>query len=173
MKLRKFINILLLLFIIWLVFFYTKPYIPFDMSEEIDKILVVKHKRKLYLLSGEKVIRTYRIALGHNPKGPKEYQGDMRTPEGQYIINDRNPNSKFYKNLSISYPNINDVEHAKSLGKDPGGQIKIHGLKNGYGWIGRFHLINNWTHGCIAVTNKEINEIYEIVNIGTLIEIVP
>ncbi|MBN1185035.1 MAG: L,D-transpeptidase family protein [Bacteroidales bacterium] len=143
------------------------------MTQKVDKVLVIKHKRKLYLLSGDKVVRTYRIVLGRNPKGHKEYEGDMRTPEGLYIINDRNPNSRFHKNLGISYPNEKDIEHAKEFGKSPGGQIKIHGLKNGLGWVGRFHLLRNWTFGCIAVTDKEVDEIYEMVEIGTPIEIRP
>ena len=143
------------------------------MKQKIDKIVIIKHKRKLYLLSGDDVVRTYRIALGHNPKGHKQYEGDIRTPEGNYIINAKNPNSNFYKNLGISYPNQNDIAYAQSIGKSPGGQIKIHGLKNGYGWIGRFHLFCNWTNGCIVVTNNEIDEIYEMVEIGTPIEILP
>ena len=173
MNFRRVLFLVLFLFIIGLLVFYIKPFIPFDMTQKVDKILIVKHKRKLYLLSEDKVVITYRISLGHQPKGHKEYEGDMHTPEGIYIINDKNPNSKFHKNLGISYPNKEDREHAKEIGKSPGGQIKIHGFKKGYGWLGRFHLLCNWTHGCIAVTNHEIDEIYDMVEVGTTIEIQP
>jgi len=125
------------------------------------------------LISNNEIVKTYKISLGKVPKGAKEFEGDKKTPEGLYIINDKNPNSKCHKNLGISYPNEQDIEHAKKMGKSPGGLIKIHGMLNGYGWLGRFHLFRDWTAGCIAVTDKEMDELYENVKIGTPIEIKP
>lgn len=139
----------------------------------IDTIVVEKGKRKLHAYSKGILMKTYRISIGRNPKGDKEFEGDRKTPEGLYYINDKNPNSGYYKNLGISYPNKDDVDHAKVLGKKPGGLIKIHGLKKGRGWIGRLHLLKDWTFGCIALTNTEIDELYAAVKIGTPIEIRP
>lgn len=139
----------------------------------IDKIVVEKSKRKMYLYANNQLIKTYKIALGKHPRGGKKYEGDKKTPEGLYIINSKNPKSEYYKNLGISYPNKKDKEDAKKDGKNPGGDIKIHGLKNGWGWIGQIHLLTDWTAGCIAVTNKNIDELYDIIKIGTPIEIKP
>jgi len=118
-------------------------------------------------------VKTYKISLGRSPKGAKEFEGDRKTPEGFYTINDKNPNSGWHKNLGISYPNQKDINHAKSLGKSPGGLIKIHGLPNDNNYIGRFHGLFDWTLGCIAMTDKEIDELYKHVEIGTTIEIRP
>lgn len=153
--------------------FYFKPFEPLDRSISIDKIIVTKHIRRLDLISNNQIVKSYKISLGQVPKGHKEYEGDKKTPEGLYFINDKNPNSGYHKNLGISYPNQNDIQHAKSIGKSPGGLIKIHGIPNGFGWIGRFHLLFDLSLGCIVLTNKEIDELYEIVKIGTPIEIKP
>lgn len=153
--------------------FYFKPFKPIDKSVSIDKIVITKHKRRLDLISNNRIIKSYKISLGRVPKGQKEYEGDKKTPEGLYFINDKNPNSGYHKNLGISYPNHQDIAHAKSIGKKPGGLIKIHGIKNGFGWIDRFHLIFDWTLGCVAVTDKDIDELYENIKIGTPIEIKP
>jgi murein L,D-transpeptidase YafK len=149
------------------------PVKAIDPSVKIDKILVEKSKRKLHLISAGEVIKSYRVALGKSPVGHKEYEGDNRTPEGVYTINDKNPNSSYYLNLGISYPNETDRAHAAGLGKSPGGDIKIHGIKNGMWYIGRLHRLKDWTAGCIAVTNAEMEEIYRHVPIGTPIEIKP
>lgn len=170
---KQIILILILGFIAYGLFFYFKPSKPLDESVIIDKIVVTKHKRTLALISNNEIVKTYKISLGKVPKGAKEFEGDKKTPEGLYIINDKNPNSKCHKNLGISYPNELDIEHAKKMGKSPGGLIKIHGMLNGYGWLGRFHLFRDWTAGCIAVTDKEMDELYENVKIGTPIEIKP
>jgi murein L,D-transpeptidase YafK len=119
------------------------------------------------------LIKSYQIALGKNPTGPKQFEGDFRTPEGLYYINDKNPNSKYHKNLGISYPNEKDLQNAKKQGKKPGGQIKIHGLPKNLSWLGKLHVLVDWTKGCIAVTNEEIDELYEIIEIGTPVEIKP
>lgn len=146
---------------------------PLDRSLTVDKIVVEKSKRRLSLYSGETLLKTYPISLGQQPVGHKACEGDKRTPEGQYIIHDKNPHNGYYKNLGISYPNKHDIAHAKAIGKAPGGQIKIHGLKNGWGWIGKIHLLKDWTAGCIALTNEEVEELYRAVPIGTPIEIKP
>ena len=134
--------------------FYFKPFKPLDKSVSIDKVIVIKHKRRLDLISNNQIIKSYKISLGRVPKGYKEYEGDKKTPEGLYVINDKNPNSGYHKNLGISYPNERDKKYADSIGTSPGGLIKIHGIKNGFGWIGWFHLLFDWTLGCIALTDK-------------------
>jgi len=144
-----------------------------DKSVKIDKIIIEKSKRELQVYSNNKLIKTYRISLGRNPVGKKEFEGDKKTPEGQYLIDDKNPNSGYHKNLGVSYPNNQDIKNAERIGKNPGGEIKIHGIKNGFGWIGKFHLLVDWTAGCIAVTNEEIDELYDIIRIGTPIVIKP
>ena len=146
---------------------------PLDKSVRIDSIVVEKSKRRMKVFSQGELIKTYKISLGRNPHGDKQFEGDKRTPEGLYFICDKNPNSQFHKNLGISYPNRQDIEEAKKIGQKPGGQIKIHGIKNGLGWIGRFHRIIDWTSGCIAITDKEMDELYDAVSIGTPISINP
>ena len=138
-----------------------------------DKVLIEKKARRLSLLSMGEVIKTYRIALGGNPIGPKERQGDNKTPEGTYIIDSRNRNSGYHLSLHISYPNEKDKMRAKKLGVSPGGDIMIHGIKNGLAWIGSFHAEVDWTEGCIAVTDVEIEEIDRLVPNGTIVEIKP
>jgi len=138
-----------------------------------DKVLVEKKERRLTLLSKGEVIKTYKIALGRNPVGPKERQGDNKTPEGTYIIDSRNRNSGYHLSLHISYPNENDIQRARELGVSPGGDIMIHGLKNGFSWVGASHRECDWTNGCIAVTNQEMEEIYKFVPNGTIVEIRP
>lgn len=164
--------VLLLGAFVYGVYYYTQPFVPLDTSVPIDKVVVVKHKHTLEVFGGGKLLKTYKIAFGR-VAGAKEYEGDKKTPEGIYTINDKNPNSGYHKNLGISYPNKKDVEYAKKLGKSPGSLIKIHGLRNRTGWIGHFHRFFDWTLGCIAVTNKEIDELYQNVKIGTPIEIKP
>jgi murein L,D-transpeptidase YafK len=105
--------------------------------------------------------------------GDKEFEGDKRTPEGQYTINDKNSNSGFHKNLGISYPNKRDIEEAKKKKLKPGGEIKIHGIRNGFGFIGKFQRLFDWTAGCIALTDHEVDELYDSVEIGTPILILP
>ncbi len=142
-------------------------------TEPADKVLIEKKARRLTLLTKGEVIKTYKIALGGNPVGPKERQGDKKTPEGTYVIDSRNGNSGFHLSLHISYPNAKDRMRAKELGVLPGGDIMIHGLKNGSKEIGAFHAAIDWTDGCIAVTNQEMEEIYRFVPNGTIVEIKP
>jgi murein L,D-transpeptidase YafK len=138
-----------------------------------DKILIEKKARKLTLLRGSVTVQSYRIALGNAPEGPKTCQGDGRTPEGRYTIDGRNKNSQYHLSLHISYPNDSDRMAAKKRQCNPGGDIFIHGLPNGLGWLGKMHLARDWTLGCIAVTNAEIEEIWKSVPNGIAVEIIP
>lgn len=140
---------------------------------KIDHLIVFKSKRQLLAYADGKLLKTYKISIGLQPNGDKEFQGDNRTPEGTYLINDKNPNSICHKNLGISYPNNDDIKHAKRLGKPAGGDIKIHGLPNGLGFISKFHRWFGFTNGCLMVTNKEVDELYNAVKIGSQIEIKP
>ncbi|MCA8883519.1 MAG: L,D-transpeptidase family protein [Rhodobacteraceae bacterium] len=134
---------------------------------EVTQLFVSKERRKLYLLHGTEVLNSYDINLGFAPEGHKAQKGDGRTPEGFYLINRRNPNSTYHLSLGISYPNRNDVAVAKAAGVEPGGDIFIHG-ENTKGPNGR-----DWTAGCIAVQDHEIEEIYAMVRDGTPIYIAP
>jgi len=139
-----------------------------------DKVLVNKTERKLYLLRDGKTVREFSVSLGRNPSGHKTRQGDDRTPEGNYFLDWRNPQSKFYKSIHISYPNRDDRTTAWNKGFDPGGMIMIHGLPKPFTtsdeWIFRGC---DWTDGCIAVTNNEMDMIWKSVKDGTPIEIIP
>ena len=125
------------------------------------------------LLDGNKVVKTYKVALGGNPKGAKDRQGDHKTPEGVYFVDAKKPNSQFYKALHLSYPNSRDRKRANRLGVNPGGDVEVHGLGPKWGWIGARHRATDWTDGCIAVTNEEIDEIYPLIKISTPVEIRP
>jgi tetratricopeptide (TPR) repeat protein len=138
-----------------------------------DKILIEKKDRRLTLFSKGEVLKSYKIALGGNPEGPKERQGDSKTPEGSYVIDARNRGSQYHRSLHISYPNEKDKKRARELGVSPGGDIMIHGLKNGFSWVGEMHTGDDWTKGCIAVTDEEIEEIEKLVPNGTAVEIRP
>jgi len=140
-------------------------------TEPADKVLIEKKERRLTLLSKGEVVKIYKIALGGNPIGPKEWQGDNKTPEGTYIIDSRNMDSGYHLSLHISYPNEKDKMRAKKLGVSPGGDIMIHGIKNGLTWVGASQTEVDWTKGCIAVTDEEMEEIYELVPNGTIVEI--
>jgi murein L,D-transpeptidase YafK len=142
-----------------------------NASSAVDKVIVIKHARSLELLSHGKVVKQYKVALGTEPIGAKTRQGDHRTPEGSYVLDSRNSHSQFYKSLHISYPNAQERARAVSADVSPGGDIYVHGLPNGYGAIGAAHRLRDWTDGCIAVTDKEIDEIWELVKNGTPIEI--
>jgi murein L,D-transpeptidase YafK len=119
------------------------------------------------------VILTYKVALGQGGLAPKDRQGDGRTPEGHYVIDARNAASEYHLSLHVSYPNADDRKRAAKLGVAPGGDIMIHGLPNGKGWIGAGHRAYDWTLGCIAVTNEEIEEVWKLVPVGTPVEIRP
>lgn len=139
---------------------------------QADAIEVIKSRREMRLLRAGQVIGVYRISLGAAPSGHKMHEGDERTPEGSYQIDWRNPRSVAYLSLHISYPNTEDTVRAEAAGVSPGGNIMIHGLPNGWGFLGGLHRVYDWTDGCIAVTNAEIREIWAYVPNGTPIRIV-
>jgi murein L,D-transpeptidase YafK len=138
-----------------------------------DFVLVEKARRQLTLYERGAPIRVYPIALGGNPVGPKQQEGDQRTPEGRYVIDTRKLDSNYHRALHISYPNEEDRRRAAERGVSPGDSIMIHGLPKGWGWLGRLHLRLDWTDGCIAVSNEDIEEIWSLVEDGTRIEILP
>ena len=139
----------------------------------VDRVVVYKHDRKLVLLLRGTQVKSYRVALGGNPIGPKTQRGDHRTPEGSYVLDSRNPNSQFYKAFHISYPSSRDIAAARKLGVNPGGDIMLHGLPKEYAWVGKAHTLHDWTDGCIAVTNEEMDELWKLVPVDTPIEIRP
>ena len=138
-----------------------------------DRVVVEKAARRLTLLRGDSPLKEYRVALGREPVGAKQVEGDRRTPEGRYTIDWRKLDSDYHLALHISYPNAQDSARARKRGESPGGSIMIHGLPNGLGWIGSAHRATDWTDGCIAVTDAEIEEIWAAVPDGTPIEIRP
>jgi len=142
-------------------------------ASDIDYVLVNKSEMKMYLLSQGIKVKEYSIALGANPKGHKQQEGDERTPEGKYILDYKKSDSAYHKAIHISYPNEEDKARAKKKGVNPGGLIMIHGQKNGYGHLAWLTQRYNWTNGCIAVTDSEIDEIWDLVKTGTAIEIQP
>lgn len=133
---------------------------------EVTRVVVFKEKRRMYLLNGQRALRSYDIDLGFAPVGDKKVEGDGKTPEGHYLINRRNPYSRFHLSLGIDYPRAKDRAEARALGKDPGGDIFIHGQ----GTL-TSSLRPDWTWGCIAVTNDEIEEVYAMVRNGTIVSI--
>ncbi len=159
-------------FCLGLLIFFQLSSIAFSADlPTADRVLVEKAKRTLTLFREGKVLKTYQVALGAHPVGPKEREGDNKTPEGIYRIDWRNPQSKYHLSLHISYPNDKDVTRAKKAGVSPGGDIMIHGQPNGA--PASPEAITDWTIGCIAVTNANIEEIWKAVPDGTFIEISP
>jgi Uncharacterized protein conserved in bacteria len=144
-----------------------------ELQQKADSILILKKDHVMELLAGGKVIRTYKVALGQGGLAPKQKEGDARTPEGRYIIDSRTGASHYHKALHISYPNAEDRKRAAKMGVAPGGAIMIHGLPNGKGWVGAAHRMYDWTLGCVAVTDEEIDEIWNMVSNGTPVEIRP
>lgn len=153
-------------FVIW-------PQPPLPPGSTADEVRVVKSARRLTLLRAGVALKAYRVALGADPKGHKQQAGDERTPEGRYTIAGRNAQSRFHRALRVSYPNAADVAGARKRGVSPGGDIMIHGIRKGFGWIGPLHRFVDWTDGCIAVTDVEMDEIWRAVADGTPIEILP
>jgi murein L,D-transpeptidase YafK len=147
--------------------------IPEPEPREADKVVVVKALRELRLLADGEVFRTYDVSLGREPVGDKLWEGDGRTPEGHYTLDFKNENSAFHRSIRVSYPNAEDWREARAMGVHPGSDIMIHGLKPEFAHMGRRHLREDWTEGCIAVTNREMDEIWSLVPVGTPIEIRP
>ncbi len=142
-------------------------------AKTADRIVVEKSARTMKLMRGGEVLKTYKVALSREPVGAKERTGDHRVPEGKYVIDSKNSHSRFHLALHISYPNAADRERARKLGVKPGGNIEIHGLDSKYAWVGSLQGQVDWTDGCIAVTNPEIEEIWPLVPVGTPLEIRP
>ncbi len=147
------------------------PRSPLPEGTVADRVVVLKAERRLELYDGADLIRSYSVALGREPVGSKRQEGDKRTPEGTYTIDYRNPQSSFHLALHISYPRPDQVAAAVARGVAPGGLVMIHGLPHGFRYVGRFHRLRDWTIGCIAVTNRKIEEIWRVVPDGTPIEI--
>ena len=147
--------------------------IPKPEPQQADKVVVVKALRELRLLADGEVFRTYEVSLGREPRGDKFQEGDGRTPEGRYILDFKNENSAFYRSIRVSYPNAHDWREARAMGVHPGSDIMIHGLKPEFADVGKGHLREDWTEGCIAVTNREMDEIWSLVPVDTPIEIRP
>ena len=139
----------------------------------VDWVRVIKSERKLMLFSEGKVIHEFKVALGGKPKGHKRQEGDKRTPEGRYTLDYKKADSAFYKAIHISYPNPDDVAAAKKRGVSPGGLIMIHGQQNGLGWLGFLSRRRDWTEGCIALKNYEMDIVWNLIREGTQIEILP
>jgi len=134
---------------------------------------LLKAERRLLLFRGDTLLVSYRVALGSAPVGPKERRGDGRTPEGRYQIDWRLENSDYHRALHVSYPNAADRARARAARVDPGGRIMIHGLPNGLDEIGTDHRSGDWTDGCIAVTNEEMDQVWRLIPDGVPIDIVP
>lgn len=168
------------LFRFWLaviVFLPVLLQVPVQAGSELplqaDRILILKSERKLLLFHEGAVLKSFWIALGRNPEGAKTAVGDGRTPEGIYRIDGRNRESWFHRSLHITYPNKADRDRARTLGVNPGGSIRIHGVPPGFGPTGPGERMIDWTDGCIAVTNADMDEIWARVSNGTIVEIRP
>lgn len=142
-------------------------------SQQADRIVIMKSARQLALLRNGRVIRTYRVRLGSNPVGAKEREGDGKTPEGIYRIDSRNADSKYHRALHVSYPSAADEARARRMRVSPGGEIMIHGVPNRWRWLGFAFQHIDWTAGCIAVKDDQIDEIWTLVPNGTVVEIRP
>jgi len=146
---------------------------PLPTGTKIDRIVIEKSARKLSVFVNGKSLKSYRVALGRNPVGGKQEEGDNKTPEGIYRIDNRNAKSNFHLALHISFPSDEDKAHAAERGVSAGFDIMIHGIRNGRGWIGALHRLSDWTAGCIALTDEEIEELWRVTPDGTTVEIRP
>jgi murein L,D-transpeptidase YafK len=145
--------------------------LSFSSLAGIDLVKVDKSENKMYLLEDGKIIKEYRVAFGGNPKGHKEQEGDKKTPEGTYTLDYKKEDSAFYRSMHISYPNQKDLDQAKKKGVSAGGLIMVHGQRNTLQWSSKIIQRFNWTNGCIALTNNEMDEFMLLVNTGTKIKI--
>lgn len=146
---------------------------PVITVSAVDLVTVNKAERRMYLLEQGQIVREFQIALGRNPVGHKQQEGDRRTPEGRYRLDYVKEDSAYYRSMHISYPSDEDRARAKARGVDPGGFIMVHGQRNGFGWSGWLTQRFNWTDGCIALTNREMDEFLALVPVGTEILILP
>lgn len=141
------------------------------VEQQADKIVVVKSTHTMTLYAKGSVLRTYRVSLGRGPGHAKQQEGDHETPEGSYSIDAKNAHSRFHRALHVSYPNADDKRRAQQLHVEPGSAIMIHGIENGLGWLGSLQRHIDWTDGCIALTDSEIDEVWKLVPVGTSVEI--
>jgi murein L,D-transpeptidase YafK len=155
---------------VWLLFLLLPV---LSKAETADRIVVNKSQHEMVLYRNGVVLSKYHVTFGANPVGHKQQSGDERTPEGRYVIDFKKADSAFHKALHISYPNTVDVEKAKRLGVNPGGDIMIHGQRNGFGWAAWFSQKFNWTDGCIALTNADMDEVWRQVEPKVVIDIYP
>lgn len=146
---------------------------PLPQRIVADALVVDKSDRSLTLFRDGHPLKTYTVSLGGAPEGHKAREGDERTPEGEYVIDRRNARSRYFRSLGVSYPAAADEERARAGGVSPGGDIMIHGLPNGFGWLGRLHRLWDWTDGCVAVTNGEMAELWRAVPVGAPITLRP
>jgi murein L,D-transpeptidase YafK len=137
----------------------------------VDLVKVDKSANKMHLYDGHQVVRQYHVAFGGEPQGHKQQEGDQRTPEGRYTLDYKKEDSAYYRAMHVSYPNAADTEYARKIGVSPGGFIMVHGQRNGLGWLSWLTQRFNWTNGCIALTNAEMDEFMALVPVGTAIEI--
>ncbi len=141
--------------------------------EKADLVVVEKGRHRLSLYKGGKLLASYHAAFGGNPVGSKEKEGDGKTPEGRYVLDNKKSDSGYHRAFHISYPDTKDIEHAKKLGVSPGGDVMVHGQKNGFGWASFVTQRFNWTKGCIALSNDDLDAMWNVVEVGTVIEIRP
>lgn len=173
-KLQNIRKVLLIAFsaaIIAVVTYYFFPERKLPKGSKVDKILVEKSIRKMHVYSKGKKLKTYSISLGFRPHGKKRFEKDGKTPEGKYYIVSKNSQSIAHKSFGISYPNAADKKYAAKRGKSAGGHIMIHGMMNGLGYWGKFHRFIDWTGGCIAITNPEMDDLFRHVDVGCEIDI--
>lgn len=137
----------------------------------VDLVKVDKSDNKMYLLADGKIVKEYHVAFGETPRGHKEQEGDQKTPEGTYTLDYKKEDSSFYRAMHISYPNAQDIKNAESKGVSAGGFIMVHGQRNWLGWFSSITQKYNWTNGCIALTNAEMDEFMDLVETGTKIHI--
>lgn len=158
---------------IWLIFAALLLTTPAHSVQKADMVVVIKSEKRLFLMQTGKVFASFPATFGAKPRGHKQQQGDERTPEGLYVLDYKNSKSKFYKSIHVSYPNAVDRRRARKQGVDPGGDIMIHGQTNEWGWAAPIAQLFNWTNGCIALRNRDMDKVWKAVDIGTPIEIKP
>jgi murein L,D-transpeptidase YafK len=164
-RLNKYIFLLLLLPL--------QSLVTAESMQKADAVLVVKSEKRLYLISKGERFAALPVTFGADPVGHKQQRGDQKTPEGKYILDYKNQSSKFYKSIHISYPDKRDWVNAKKAGLDPGGDIMIHGQTNGWEWASPVVQLFSWTDGCVALSNSNMDKVWEAVDSGTPIEIRP
>jgi len=142
-------------------------------AEKADLVIVSKAESRLYLQRAGKRFASFNVVFGGNPRGHKQQEGDERTPEGHYVLDWKNPSSRYYKAIHISYPSAQDLSSAKARGVRPGGQIMIHGQRNGLAWLAPIAQLFDWTDGCVALSNTDMDAVWNAVDAGTPIEIKP